>query len=145
VEAAALLGEKVFTRLELEQIWQMTRNRLLVKRDGLPFGLLVKDSPERIFYDNQQYHEAVVWPRETPYLIRLLRQLGQEATIQEVLKTNLAHQQDEAVVFYHNEMLALAEGTNPSPEEATQANPVPVKNPMQWWSQWCDAYLPAEA
>jgi hypothetical protein len=144
VEAAALLGERVFTRLELEQIWQMTRNRLLVKRGKQPFGLIVKDSPERIFYDNQQYHEAVIWPRETPYLIRLLRLLGQEATIQELLHTNLAHQQDEAVVFYNNEMLALPDGANPAPQEATAGDPVPVKNPMQWWSQWCDAFLTDE-
>ena len=149
VEAAALLGESFFTRQELEQIWLAARNRLLVNRrtapgeEPRPFGLLVKDSPERVFYDNQQSHEAVLWPRETPYLVRLLRLLGQEATIRDLLETNLAHQQDEAVVFYNNELLSLAEGVNPSAEAGTADNPVPVRNPMQWWSQWCDAYLPA--
>ncbi|HEY9721309.1 MAG TPA: hypothetical protein V6D47_04800 [Oscillatoriaceae cyanobacterium] len=145
VEAAALLGEEVFTRQELEYIWVMARNRLLVKRhhegQARAFGLLAKDAPERIFFDNQQYHEAVVWPRETPYLVRLLRQLGQEATIRELLDTNLAHQMDEAAMFYNNEMLSLPEGLNPSPNPDTAHNPVPVKNPMQWWSQWCDPYL----
>lgn len=145
VEAAALLGERVFTRLELEQVWQMTRNRLLVKRklgdEMKPFGLIVKDSSERIFYDNQQYHEAVVWPRETPYLVRLLKHLGQEATVRDLLLTNLGHQQEEAVLFYNNEMLGLPDGVNPSPNEETATNPVPVKNPMQWWSQFCDVYL----
>ncbi len=151
IEAAALLGEPFFSRQELEQIWLAARNRLLVNRRGAPgeeprpFGLLVKDSPERVFYDNQQYHEAVLWPRETPYLVRLLRMLGQEATIRDLLETNLAHQMDEAVVFYNNEILSLAEGHNPSPEPATADNPVPVKNPMQWWSQWCDAFLPTDA
>lgn len=150
VEAAALLGETMFTRQELEYIWLVARNRLLVKRRPAPgeapvaFGLLVKDSPERIFYDNQQYHEAVCWPRETPYLIRLLHDLGQEATVQELLRTNLAHQTEEGVLFYNNEILSLAEGLNPAPDAATEGDPVPVKNPMQWWSQWCDAYLPAD-
>lgn len=151
IEAAALLGEPFFTRQELEQIWLAARNRLLVNcraapgEDPRPFGLLVKDSTERTFYDNQQYHEAVLWPRETPYLVRLLRVLGQEATIRDLLATNLAHQMGEGVVFYHHEILSLPEGKNPSPEPETADDPVPVKNPMQWWSQWCDAFLPVEA
>ena len=145
VEAAALLGTEVFTPAELEQIWVHARNRLLVKRkqgeETLPFGLIARDTPERVFLDNQQYHEAVVWPRETPYLIRLLRRLGHEEVVQQLLATNMAHQMDEGVVFYSHEMLSLPEGGNPSPNPDTEQNPVPVKNPMQWWSQWCDAFL----
>lgn len=148
VEAAALLGEMVFSRQELEYIWVAARGKLLAKRlvAGVPtaFGLLAKDSSERVFYNNQQYHEAVIWPRVTPYLIRLLRLLGQQATIQELLKTNLGHQMEEAAVFYNNEMLSLPEGENPFPEPDTERNPVPVKNPIQWWSQWCDPYMGVE-
>lgn len=145
IEAVALLGEQVFSRLELEQIWQLARDRLLVKRkhEGQlkAFGIVAKDGSERIFYGDQQYHEAVVWPRETPYLLKLLEWLGQRATIAELLATNLAHQMDEGVLFYCQELFSLPEGTNPSPSSATQSNPVPVKNPMQAWSSWCDAYL----
>ena len=148
VEAAAVLGESVFSRQELEYIWVAARGKLLANRmvEGKPtaFGLLAKDSNERIFYNNQQYHEAVIWPRVTPYLIRLLRMLGQQATVQELLKTNLGHQMDEAAMFYCNEMLSLPEGENPFPEAATERNPVPVKNPIQWWSQWCDPYMGVE-
>ena len=32
--------------------------------------------------------------------------------------------------------------TLPNPE--TARNPVPVKNPIQWWSQWCDPYMGVE-
>lgn len=148
VEAAALLGETVFSRQELEYIWVTARGKLLAKRliagEPAAFGLMAKDSSERVFYNNQQYHEAVIWPRVTPYLIRLLRMLGQQATVQELLKTNLGHQMDEAAVFYSNEMLSLPEGENPFPEPETEKNPVPVKNPIQWWSQWCDAYMGVE-
>lgn len=148
VEAAALLGEEIFTRQELEYIWVAARGKLLAKRElageMVAFGLIAKDSTERVFYNNQQYHEAVIWPRVTPYLIRLLRLLGQQATVQELLKTNLAHQMDEAAVFYNNEMLSLAEGENPFPNPETARNPVPVKNPIQWWSQWCDPYMGVE-
>lgn len=148
VEAAALLGEAVFTRQELEYIWVAARGKLLAKRhlagESVAFGLVAKDSTERVFYNNQQYHEAVIWPRVTPYLIRLLRGLGQQATVQELLKTNLGHQMDEAVVFYNSEMLSLPEGENPFPNPDTAKNPVPVKNPIQWWSQWCDPYMGVE-
>jgi glycogen debranching enzyme len=148
VEAAALLGETVFSRQELEYIWVAARNKLLAKRliagDMAAFGLVAKDSTERVFYNNQQYHEAVIWPRVTPYLIRLLRMLGQQATVQELLKTNLGHQMEEAAVFYNNEMLSLPEGENPFPDAETERNPVPVKNPIQWWSQWCDPYMGVE-
>ncbi|MNY67360.1 hypothetical protein D3C86_2049330 [compost metagenome] len=47
----------------------------------------------------------------------------------------------EGVVFYHQEMLSLPEGVNATPGTRSQ-DPVPVKNPMQWVSQFCDVYLP---
>ena len=59
----------------------------------------------------------------------------------QLLATNLDHMMDESVVFYANEMLSLPEGVNPSPNPATCHDPVPVKNPMQWGSLWCDPYL----
>lgn len=144
LEAIALLGKRVFSRQDMEQAWHVVRESLLVKRRvgerELPFGILAKDSPERIFFGDGQYHEAVCWPRETPYLVTLLEQLGERETIAELLASNLAHQMDEGVVFYHHEMLSLAAGGNASPGPRAQ-DPVPVKNPMQWVSQFCDVYL----
>lgn len=144
LEALILLGTRVFTRQDMEQAWHVVRDSLLVsaKRGEklLPFGVLAKDSKERIFYGDGQYHEAVCWPRETPYLVKLLRELGENALAKEILDANLAHQMEESVVFYHQEMLSLPEGGNASPGPRA-LDPVPVKNPMQWVSQFCDVYL----
>ena len=83
----------------------------------------------------------MVWLRSTPYLIKLLRLLGDKETIEQILINTLDHQMSEAAVFYNQELLALPLGNNPHPEEPTCQNPVPVKNPVQFWSQWCDAYV----
>lgn len=145
LEALVLLGTRVFTRQEMEQAWQVVRDSLLVslKSAEAPqaFGVLAKDSKERIFYGDGQYHEAVCWPRETPYLVKLLREIGAHDLAEEVLAANLTHQMEESVVFYHQEMLSLPEGPNAMPGPRAQ-DPVPVKNPMQWVSQFCDVYLP---
>ena len=144
LEALVLLGTRVFTRQDMEQAWHVVRDSLLVnaKRGdaSVPFGVLAKDSKERIFYGDGQYHEAVCWPRETPYLIALLRELGEHELAEEVLASNLTHQMEEGVVFYHQEMLSLPEGANANPGPRA-LDPVPVKNPMQWVSQFCDVYL----
>ncbi|MEB3329630.1 MAG: hypothetical protein VKQ33_10395 [Candidatus Sericytochromatia bacterium] len=147
VEAAAWLGEDVFTRRELEHIWQVARHRLLVQRPGpdgdapLAFGLIARDTPERVYQDHQQLHEAVLHPRITPALAHLLRLLGQEATRAEVLATNLAAPGEEGSLGYAPEAYALPEGVNPSPEASTADAPVPVRAPAAWWSQFCDVYL----
>ncbi|HEX4962859.1 MAG TPA: hypothetical protein VF173_18630, partial [Thermoanaerobaculia bacterium] len=88
-----------------------------------------------------QYHSDVVWPRSTPYLVKLLRKLGEEATVRELLVNALDHQMTEAAIFYNQEILSRACGNNPHPDPDTAQNPVPVKNPIQFWSQWCDAFL----
>lgn len=145
IEAAALLGSRVFTRQELASVWSTVRSHLLVSRvrGGRPaaFGVVAKDSTERIFLGDEQYHEAVCWPRETPHLLRLLTELGEDSAILEILETNLEHQIEEGAVFYASELLSLPEGGNPAPDPATGTDPVPVKNPMHWASLWCDPYL----
>ncbi len=146
VEAAAeLLSEDVFSLADLAAIWRCLEQQLVVTRhrEGRPalFGILTKDSEQRIFYGDQQYHEAVCFPRFTPYVIHLLRRIGEGEIAAQFLETNLAHMFDESVVFYASEILSLPEGVNPSPHPATCHDPVPVKNPMQWASLWCDPYL----
>jgi len=148
VTAAALLGETVFTRDELRSIWRHAETELLVHRtlqsygdERLPFGILTQNEDQRIYYDDGQYHADVTWPRSTPYLVRLLAVLGETETIRNLLVNNLDHQMSEAALFYNQELFSRPCGNNPAPDERTRHNPVPVKNPIQFWSQWCDAYV----
>ena len=108
------------------------KGNLLVEKNGVPFGILVKKSPKRIYYGDEEYHEAVVWPRDTPYLIRLLRHGGEvdKEAVEGLLRSNLDHQMNEGFVFYNGELF--------SPDNGEM---VPVKNPVQFWSQWVDPFL----
>ncbi len=132
VAFSLLADEAVFSQDELLSFIRQVQKHLLVDRNGLPFGLLVKKSPKRIYYGDAEYHEGVVWPRDTPYLIRLLRYCGdlKRGTVQGLLQSNLAHQMDESFVFYNSELFSPDNG-----------DLTPVKNPIQFWSQWVDPYL----
>jgi len=132
VAFSLLLDENIFSQQELEQFIAGVKANLLVERKGLPFGILVKKSPKRTYYGDEEYHEAVVWPRDTPYLIRLLQAAGaiEEETVEGLLRSNLNHQMNEGFVFYNSELF--------SPDNGAM---VPVKNPVQFWSQWVDPFL----
>jgi hypothetical protein len=135
VAFSLLTDEAVFTTEEVENFIRNVKRNLLVERNGLPFGILVKKSPKRIYCGDEDYHEAVVWPRDTPYLIRLLRYRGEREreTVEGLLKSNLEHQMNEGFLFYNSELF--------SPDNGAM---VPVKNPVQFWSQWVDPYLPGK-
>jgi hypothetical protein len=147
VVSASLLND-LFSDDELKRVWTVTRNTLLVLRkpqifgskEMKAFGVLVKNSSSRIFYNDRQYHEAVSWPRDTPYLIRLLERLGDVNTVKEILVNNVDHQMTEGAIFFNNELFGLPEGKNPYPS-STSSNPIPLKNPAQWWSHWTDLFL----
>jgi glycogen debranching enzyme len=148
VTAAAILGESVFTHDELQSIWHcinqtLLRHRRLVKHGNevLPFGIITKNENQGIFYGDDQYHSDMIWPRSTPYLIKLLRTLNRHDTARDILLNNLDHQMTECAIFYNQELFSPALGHNAHPNGTTSQNPVPVKNPIQFWSQWCDAYL----
>lgn len=148
VTAAAMLGEMVFKKNELEAIWKHAEQTLLVYRrltelgkGRWPFGLLTRNVNFGAYYGDGQYHADVCWPRSTPYLIQLLRILGRDQVIRQILLNNLDHQSTEAAIFYNQELFSRPLGNNPNPQEITQDNPVPVKNPIQFWSQWCDPFL----
>jgi hypothetical protein len=132
VAFSLLADEAVFSQDELLSFIRQVQKHLLVDRNGLPFGLLVKKSQKRIYYGDAEYHEGVVWPRDTPYLIRLLRYCGdhERGTVQGLLQSNLAHQMNEGFLFYNSELF--------SPDSGEW---IPVKNPIQFWSQWVDPYL----
>ena len=132
VAFSLLLDENVFSQYELKEFIKEMKENLLVERHGLPFGILVKKSPKRTYYGDEEYHEAVVWPRDTPYLIRILRAAGEveKETVEGILRSNLEHQMNEGFVFYNSELF--------SPDKREM---VPVKNPVQFWSQWVDPYI----
>jgi len=131
VAFSLLLDENLFSHLELKEFIKDVKENLLVEKKGLPFGILVKKSSKRIYYGDAEYHEAVVWPRDTPYLIRILQAAGEveKETVEGILRSNLEHQMNEGFIFYNSELFSPDNG------EVT-----PVKNPVQFWSQWVDAF-----
>ncbi len=137
--SAVLLHGIVFDKKDLEKMWPCVE-KLLVRRNGKLFGMLCRNSRDKIYYNDYQYHGAVVWPRDTPYLIKYLQIIGRNDLVKEILDSNLEHQTDEGAIFYCNELFSLPEGKNPSPTQ-TNNKPIPVKNPIQLWSQFCDDYL----
>lgn len=149
VMALAFLGRWLFEPRQIAQAVACLKKTLLVKRRLLelgqgerPFGIVVKNEPSGPFYGDCQYHGDVVWPRSTPYLIKLLDYCGgHQAMIGDLLVNMLGHQMTEGAVFFAHELFSKPLGRNPSPVPSTERNPVPVKNPLQFWSQWCDAYL----
>jgi len=136
--SSVLLYNHVFNKNDLENMWHVVE-KLLVKKRGKIFGMLLKNVNDRIYFNDYQYHGAVVWPRDNPYLIKYLRIIGEEAKANEILESNLWHQMDEGAIFYNSELFSLPEGKNPSPTK-TNNEPVPMKNPIQLWSHFCDAY-----
>jgi hypothetical protein len=137
--SSVLLYDHVFNKKDLENMWPVVE-KLLVKKKGKIFGMLVKNVNDRIYYNDYQYHGAVVWPRDNPYLIRYLKIIGEETKAKEILESNLWHQMDEGAIFYCSELFSLPEGKNPSPTK-TNNEPIPMKNPIQLWSHFCDAYI----
>ncbi|CAJ35762.1 hypothetical protein [Methanocella arvoryzae] len=129
VVAASMLGLDVFTIRELDAIARYAKDRLLRTKWGLPFGIVVKESGTGTYVGDEEYHEEVVWPRDTPYLIRLLQITGDQSTVEGLLEANLKHQMEEGFVFYNHELFSCDHDL------------LPVKNPVQWWSQWVDPYL----
>ncbi len=139
IQAMALLPH-VFSEEEKKRALQTAEEKLFVKRKGKLFGLLSLNSRERVFYGDGQYHGAVAWPRESYYLAKFLLDAGEWQLAGELLEAQLEHQMQEGTVFYSSELFALPEGRNPSAEEETSSDPVPVKNPAQMWSGWVEPY-----
>ncbi|WP_456486777.1 hypothetical protein [Candidatus Alkanophaga liquidiphilum] len=129
VVALSLLSD-FFDYRELRTFVEVVKSELLMRRKGLCFGVLVRASPKRRYYGDDEYHEAMVWPRDTPYLIRLLLKAGEAGLVREILRSNLEHQNEEGFVFYNAELF--------SPDGGRLT---PVKNPVQLWSQWTDPFL----
>ncbi len=130
VVAAALLGEKLLKKNEIRKFVSGVREHLLVKRGARAFGIMVRENRDCIYCSDNEYHDGVVWPRDTPYLIKLLRMAGEQGTVREILESNLDHQMNEGFIFYNAELFSVDHG-----------DVTPVKNPVQFWSQWADPYM----
>ncbi len=138
VQAASLLPE-LFDKQELSLVKKFVEP-LIVRRGEKIFGILTRSAGRHFFLGDDEYHQRVLWPRETVYLIKLLDLLGDKKGVEELLLSNLDHQEEEGAVHYCHELFSLPEGGNPSPAE-TSSLPVPVKNPAQYWSQWVQPYF----
>jgi hypothetical protein len=123
---AISIADFLFTDEEVRVFAETIKEHLLVRRAGLAFGVAVRESDKKIYYGDSEYHECVVWPRDTPYLIRLLRRNREARLVREIIRSNLNHQMKEGFLFYNSELFSQDDGI------------VPVKNPVQFWSQWVD-------
>ncbi|MEM3023068.1 MAG: hypothetical protein QW645_06055, partial [Candidatus Bathyarchaeia archaeon] len=144
VVAAAALGPSL-CKDRLLRIWRAASERLLVQRrlvvlgkGRLPFGILVRDLGSMPYMGDWEYHGPTIWPRDTPYLLRLMEGVGMD--VKGLLLNNLDHMVAEGAVGYCNELFSLPVGGNPSAGPESE-NPIPVKNPAQYWSHWCDPFL----
>jgi len=145
VVAASLIGERLWSTGRLRGFWETVREELLVWRrpvlipgEAMPFGIMVFGGGAEPYLDDRQYHGNTIWPRDTPYLIRLLELIGED--VSGLLLSNLDHQVCEAGFGYCSELFSLPTGGNPASTVHSE-NPVPVKNPAQYWSHWCDPFL----
>ena len=143
------LLKDLLPRQSLKRAYDKARSELVVSRRIMklnprkeaPFGLLTQKRQCGPYLDDEQYHGCVVWPRDTPYLLDAMTYLGLEEDSNLLLLNNLDVSLSECVPFYSNELYGLPLGKNPSPEEETKLQPIPLKNPAQWWSNWVDPYL----
>ena len=144
VLAVSVLTDIIYDRECVGNAWRDVE-KLIVKRrlryigDEVEiFGLLTRMGDLKPYIGDMEYHGSVVWPRDTPYLIKIMETLSID--VKGVLLNNLDHMVYEGAVGYVNELFSLPIGINPNPS-VDSTNPIPVKNPAQYWSQWCDPYL----
>lgn len=147
IVSVASLKDILYNRREIAALWDdierlLIRRKILELDDGYEiFGVLVRDIERKPYLGDLEYHGCVVWPRDTPYLIEVMKEMGMKREIYGILINNLDHMLTEGAVGYVNELFSLPIGLNPSPVEECSFNPVPVKNYAQYWSHWCDPYI----
>jgi hypothetical protein len=145
VAALALLKNLVYEANEISRAWEQIEE-MIVKRKLIclgssweVFGIVARKVEERPYLGDLEYHGPVVWPRDTPYLIEVMKCLGFDAY--GVLVNNLDHMISEGAIGYVSELFSLPVGLNPHESGERSRNPVPVKNYAQYWSHWCDPYI----
>jgi hypothetical protein len=145
VAALALLKNLVYEANEISRTWKQIEE-MIVKRKLIclgssweVFGIVARKVEERPYLGDLEYHGPVVWPRDTPYLIEVMKCLGFD--VYGVLVNNLDHMISEGAIGYVSELFSLPVGLNPHESGERSRNPVPVKNYAQYWSHWCDPYI----
>lgn len=145
VAALALLKNSVYGVDEISRAW-MQIEEMIVKRKLVYlgssweiFGIVTRKVEERPYLGDLEYHGPVVWPRDTPYLVEVMKCLGFDPY--GVLVNNLDHMISEGAIGYVSELFSLPVGLNPHESGERSRNPVPVKNYAQYWSHWCDPYI----
>jgi hypothetical protein len=145
VAALALLKNLVYEANEISRAWEQIEE-MIVKRKLIclgssweVFGIVARKVEERPYLGDLEYHGPVVWPRDTPYLVEVMKCLGFDAY--GVLVNNLDHMISEGAIGYVSELFSLPVGLNPHESGERSRNPVPVKNYAQYWSHWCDPYI----
>lgn len=147
IVSIASLRETFYNRKRIVTLWSdierlLVRRKILKLGDGYEiFGVLVRDVDKGPYLGDLEYHGSVVWPRDTPYLIEVMKEIDMKREIYGILINNLDHMISEGAIGYVNELFSLPVGQNPSPTKEYPFNPVPVKNYAQYWSHWCDPYI----
>lgn len=140
------VASKLFTDKDVEAAmssWKIANRRLMtLGKDALPFGIGITPSEEPYMGD-WQYHRSVVWPRDTPYLINILQRLGREEEVNAILVNNLDHMVSEGALLYSSEIFGFAASGEArlQGQRAAEVSLIPLKNPAQYWSHWCDPYI----
>lgn len=144
VAALALLKGVAYGE-ELSSMWSSIE-AMIVKRKLVSlgnsweiFGVVTRKVEEKPYLGDLEYHGPVIWLRDTPYLIEVMKALGLDPY--GVLVNNLDHMISEGAIGYCNELFSLPVGVNPSYVGEESLNPVPVKNYAQYWSHWCDPFI----
>ncbi|MBO3762780.1 MAG: hypothetical protein JTT16_03065 [Candidatus Brockarchaeota archaeon] len=126
--------------LETAQKELIVYRKLMKLGSGIyPFGLITQKREHSPYLGDEQYHGYVVWPRETVYVVDLLEKLNLTRDVDKILLNNLDASISERIPFYLSELFEVQK-LKKMPENELE-NPIPMKNPAQYWSMWFDPYL----
>jgi len=117
IVALALLD---FPRSFVKKQFELAKPFLAFKNKKL-FGVAVNPSSE------WQYQGKSVWPRDTPYLLRVLGKLGLQKEQRELLESSL---EPGSCLFYAQECYSFPDLK-------------PLKNPIQYWSHYVQPFVTA--
>ncbi|MEM4312051.1 MAG: amylo-alpha-1,6-glucosidase [Nitrososphaerales archaeon] len=118
--------------------WKVVKEQLLTYRvpklfslEREPFCVKTK-ALKTIYFGDNEYHEGTLWPRNIPYLIKMALRMQERDLARKVLLNVLDHSLGEGALFYNSELFSL---------DDENLNPIPVKNPVQYWSHFLDPFL----
>ena len=119
----------LFSEEECLRLFSRIQTHFMYRNEKL-FGLILRNVGEKTYLNDEQYHGYVFWPRDLPYFIRFLLRIGKGDLVEEILVNILEHQMNEGTIFYTQELFS-----------PPLNDPVPVKNPAQYWSQFVEPFI----